>query len=160
MAWTTDWALGKRCLGAQMKVIHLCNQKGWSLAPPLLDLIYGLTAAREDFFFWRSILGKDFLCKPSLLIRVSNLVPFLYSTFLLCLSFCHHTSVVTPFLLYWYVQFLQYLFLVKNEGCSNITYYMCYCYIFWICSMNKFMQVLHWSRYSKQTWATFSSMLA
>ena len=42
MAWTPDWAPGERtwsALGAQVKGIHLCNQKGWSLAPPLLDLI-------------------------------------------------------------------------------------------------------------------------
>jgi len=26
-------------MGAQVKAIHLCDQKGWSLAAPLLDLI-------------------------------------------------------------------------------------------------------------------------
>ena len=41
-AWTTDWAPGARtrsALGAQVKAIQLCDQKGWSLAAPLLDLI-------------------------------------------------------------------------------------------------------------------------
>ena len=30
-----------------MKAIQLCDQKGWSLAAPLLDLIKGLTATGE-----------------------------------------------------------------------------------------------------------------
>jgi len=29
-----------------VKAIHSCNQKGWSLVAPLLDLIEGLTVAR------------------------------------------------------------------------------------------------------------------
>jgi len=38
MAWTTDWAPGERsqsALGAQVKAIHVCDQKGWSLDAPL-----------------------------------------------------------------------------------------------------------------------------
>ena len=41
-AWTTDWAPGEKtqsALGAQVKAIYLCDQKGWSLAAPLLDLV-------------------------------------------------------------------------------------------------------------------------
>jgi len=36
-------------LGAQVKAIHLCDQKEWSLAALLLDLIYGLTATWQGF---------------------------------------------------------------------------------------------------------------
>ena len=42
MAWTTDWSPGERtgsALGAQVKAIQLCDQKEWSLAAPLFDLI-------------------------------------------------------------------------------------------------------------------------
>jgi len=38
MAWTTDWAPGKKSgstLGVQVKAIHLCDRNGWSLAAPL-----------------------------------------------------------------------------------------------------------------------------
>jgi len=30
---------GPSAIGAQVKAIHLCEQKGWNLAPPLPDLI-------------------------------------------------------------------------------------------------------------------------
>ena len=42
MAWTTNWspeANTESATGAQVKAIHLCDWKGWSLAPPLLDPI-------------------------------------------------------------------------------------------------------------------------
>ena len=41
-AWTTDGAPGERTqsvLGAQVKAIQLCDQKGCNLTAPLLDLI-------------------------------------------------------------------------------------------------------------------------
>ena len=31
-----------------MKAVHLCDQKGWSMAPPLIDTISGLTATVEE----------------------------------------------------------------------------------------------------------------
>ena len=43
-----------------MKAIHLCDQKGWSLAAPLLDLISGLTATEEG-----SLSGDPSLVKFS-----------------------------------------------------------------------------------------------
>jgi len=42
MAWTSDWspeASTESATGAQVKAIHLCDRKEWSLAPPLLDPI-------------------------------------------------------------------------------------------------------------------------
>ena len=47
-------------LGAQVKAIHLCDQKGWSLTAPLLDLISGLTATEEG-----SLSGDPSLVKFS-----------------------------------------------------------------------------------------------
>ena len=37
--WLSTWGKDGSALGSQVKAIHLCNQKGWSLAAPLLDLI-------------------------------------------------------------------------------------------------------------------------
>jgi len=59
-------------------------------------------------------LGKDLLLEIppwwsfplwtwNLLMWVSNLLPILYSTFLSCWSFCHHTFVVMRFPVYWSV---------------------------------------------------------
>ena len=56
MAWTTDWspeASTQSAAGAQVKAIHLCDQKGWSLAPPLLDPpppFKGWLPLRKDLF--------------------------------------------------------------------------------------------------------------
>ena len=72
-AWTTDWASGERtrsALGEQVKAIWLCDQKGWSLA------------------LWWSFPLQTW----NLLVQVSNLLPLLYSTFLLCWSFHHYAS--------------------------------------------------------------------
>ena len=62
-AWPTDWAPGARtrsALGVQVKAIQWCEQKGCSLAAPLLDLAEGLTASGEGFLF-----GDPFLVKLS-----------------------------------------------------------------------------------------------
>jgi len=41
-----------------VKAIHLCDWKGWSLAAPLLDLVYGLTASGEGSLFGDPSLVK------------------------------------------------------------------------------------------------------
>ena len=41
-----------------MKAIHLCDRKGWSLLPPLLDPISGLTTTEEGSFFGDCFLGS------------------------------------------------------------------------------------------------------
>jgi len=59
--WTTDWspeASTESAMEAQVKAIHLCDWKGWSLAPPLLDPIYGLTATEEGSFSGGCSLGS------------------------------------------------------------------------------------------------------
>ena len=43
-----------------MKAIQLCDRKGWNLAAPLLDPIYGLTASGEG-----SLVGDSSLVKLS-----------------------------------------------------------------------------------------------
>jgi len=43
-------------MGAQLKITHLCDWKGWNLAAPLLDPIYGLTATGEG-----SLVGGPYL---------------------------------------------------------------------------------------------------
>ena len=48
-------------LGAQVKAIHVCDLKGWSLAAPLLDLIEGLTANGEGFLIGDPFLVESFL---------------------------------------------------------------------------------------------------
>ena len=87
MAWTSDWspeASTESATGPQVKAIHLCDRKGWSLAPPLLDPIWGLTATEEeslsgDCSFW------SFFCKPRTQVSIfiyfwlslSNVIIFL-----------------------------------------------------------------------------------
>ena len=44
-----------------MKAVQLCDQKGWSLAAPLLDLIEGLTANGEGFLIGDPFLVESFL---------------------------------------------------------------------------------------------------
>ena len=51
----------RSALGAQVKAIQLCDQKGWSLAAPLLDLTEGLTATGKG-----SLVGNPSLMEFSL----------------------------------------------------------------------------------------------
>jgi len=55
--------LGKdrSALGAQVKAVQLCDQKAWSLAAPLLDLIEGLTATGEGALVGDPFLVQSFL---------------------------------------------------------------------------------------------------
>jgi len=68
-AGTSDWppeASTESAMRAQVKAIHLCDQKGWSQAPPLLDPIFGLTATEEG-----SLPGGCSLwsfCEPTTLV--------------------------------------------------------------------------------------------
>jgi len=51
--WITNWEPGKRtqsALGAQVKAIHLCNPKTWSLAAPLPDLIKSWLPPEKDLW--------------------------------------------------------------------------------------------------------------
>ena len=48
-----------------MKAIQLCDQKGWSLAASLLDLIEGLTATGEGFLSGDPSLVEFFFCELS-----------------------------------------------------------------------------------------------
>ena len=113
--WVTAWTTEKTrsALEAQVKAIQQCDWKGWILAAPLLD--------RADphwgrISFWRFPPWWSFsLLTWNLLIWVSNLLPFLYSTFLLCWFFCHHTVVVMLFLLYWSVQLLHLYQIIRSK---------------------------------------------
>ena len=113
--WWSTWGKVPVSPEARVEAIQLWGRTGWSLAAPLLGPIEGLTATGKDL--WLEI--PPWWCFPlqtwNLLIWVSNLLPFLYSTFLLCQSFCHHSFVVMPFLL-WTFQLLhpQYSPLVRG----------------------------------------------
>ena len=90
---------------------HRWRQFSWSegVEPGCTSLRSHLRADCHGgrFFSWRSFFGEAFLLQAwNLLIQVGNLLSFLHSASLLCWSFCHCTFVVTPFLLYWSVQFL------------------------------------------------------
>ena len=66
MAWATDRspeASTESAVGAQVKAIHLCDWKGWSLAPPLLDPVEGLTATEEGSLSGDHFL-LEFFCEP------------------------------------------------------------------------------------------------
>jgi len=58
-AWTANWAPEERtwsALEAWVKAIHLCNQKGWSFAAFLLDLILRADCHWGRISCWRSLL--------------------------------------------------------------------------------------------------------
>ena len=59
------WARTRSALGAQVKAIQLCDQKGWSLAAPLLGFIEGLTATGEGFLSGDPSLVEFFFCELS-----------------------------------------------------------------------------------------------
>ena len=94
-AWSSDGAPGERtrsALGAQVKAMQLCDRKGCSLAAPLLDLIWGLTATGEGSFSGDPSMVELSLWTWNLQMQVSNLFPFLHSTFLLC-QYSHHIDL-------------------------------------------------------------------
>ena len=65
-AWTSDWppeASTESAVGTQLKAIHLCDWKGWSLAPPLLDSIWGLSGTGEGSL-WRLLFFEFSLVSP------------------------------------------------------------------------------------------------
>ena len=95
-AWTADWAPGERtrsALRAQVKAVLLCNQKGWSLAAPLLGHL------RADchcgrISSWRSLLCEALPCEPRIfwygwaIFFPSFIAPFYHAS----------PSIVTPLL--------------------------------------------------------------
>ena len=106
-AWTTDWSPEARiesAMGAQVKAIHPCDQKGWSLAPPLLDPHLRADCHWGRMFFWKSF--------PLEFYTVSLGYRWAFHLFLI-VSFCHtnlsnykpvkynpnHTTLLTVLLL-------------------------------------------------------------
>ena len=118
--WLSTWGKDRSALGAQVKAIHLCNQKEPSSNPLRPHL-------RADYHRRRLLPRRNLqeeillLWSWNLLIWVSNLLPFLYSAFLLHRSFCHHIFVVMLFLSYWSVQLLclEKWKIFCKDGCGD-----------------------------------------
>ena len=91
-------------MGGAWLHLSLTSFRGWL---PLLEAFYLEIPLWWSFSLWAW----------NLLIWVSDLLPILYSTFLLHQSFHHHTFVVMPFLSYWLVLSYCYKCGVKYMLC-------------------------------------------
>ena len=122
MAWTSDWTPGGRqgqTRGAQVKAMHLNDQKGWSQDPPLPRPHLRAGSASEYVSSGELWLPEDL----SGLLKVSSIFTLLLHLLLLCLSrfspaaawdlaallscctFCCVTVIISPYRLglpiYW-----------------------------------------------------------
>ena len=71
-------------MGAQVKAIQLCDQKGWSQAAPLLDPIEGLTATKEGSFPGDCSLWS--FCEPTTLVSTFHLYLIIFSKAVILLA--------------------------------------------------------------------------
>lgn len=125
MGWTSDWsaeASTESAVGTQVKAIHLCDRKGWSLAPLLLDPVLRADCHWGRISFWRSFLLEFFLWAYStgeyfficFQLSLSNVIIFLALRSV-------DTSLTTLLYICWLHSFIEYILEVLPRVVSLVS---------------------------------------